>query len=488
VGVALGLALGQVLLQGNLSISQCSSYPVESSASSSFATNIPPSMERIVAGMSRMSRDSFLGTFDVGMGNYGSTDGNSQVLLLHTSQASLPRQTLNGKVAPLLSVKDATAKCSIVKVIMTNASPGKESLGDCVAIVGSWESNHVHKFAPHKGTNHNTDGSTQPRTWQYTSGRRFPPPSVNTTRTSLWELQTYLDAYPAAVERLRPLAQAAALGRDGRVAPLLVMVTNFGQAQLLVNFVCSARARGLDISRLLLFATDRETSKLAESLGIPVFLDEAIFGAIPSGAAKGYEDANYGRIMMCKVYVAHLISVLGYDFLFQDVDIVWYRNPPLDKFRNSNYDMIFQHDGHYLQERFQPMMANSGFYFVRANARTKYFFALFIRMGDLVLQQQSHQAALSTLLNEQMSLRGLRVKVLLEDELLYLSGYHMEKEPEKWSRALQASPKPYLLHANWLDGNQKRPMLNETRNWFLTTICSDRLSQGATDASECCTP
>jgi hypothetical protein len=62
------------------------------------------------------------------------------------------------------------------------------------------------------------------------------------------------------------------------------MVTNFGQAQLLVNFVCSARARGLDISRLLLFATDRETSKLAESLGIPVFLDEAVRGL--SGSAS----------------------------------------------------------------------------------------------------------------------------------------------------------------------------------------------------------
>ena len=46
--------------------------------------------------------------------------------------------------------------------------------------------------------------------------------------------------------------------------------------------------------------------------------------------------------MMSKVYCVHLINSMGYDLLFQDLDIVWYRNPvPLFERRAAieNFDM-----------------------------------------------------------------------------------------------------------------------------------------------------
>ena len=43
-----------------------------------------------------------------------------------------------------------------------------------------------------------------------------------------------------------------------------------------MNFVCSAKARGLDISSVLLFATDQETKDLAEGLGLAAFYDETV--------------------------------------------------------------------------------------------------------------------------------------------------------------------------------------------------------------------
>ena len=36
-------------------------------------------------------------------------------------------------------------------------------------------------------------------------------------------------------------------------------------------------------------------------------------------------------MMMAKVICVQLVSMLGFDFLFQDVDIVWFKNP-LDLF------------------------------------------------------------------------------------------------------------------------------------------------------------
>jgi hypothetical protein len=68
------------------------------------------------------------------------------------------------------------------------------------------------------------------------------------------------------------------------------MVCNFGQSELLFNFVCSARARGLDLSKILLFATDEDIIDLATNLGIAVFDVQDSFGEMPKAAARAYGD------------------------------------------------------------------------------------------------------------------------------------------------------------------------------------------------------
>jgi Nucleotide-diphospho-sugar transferase len=110
--------------------------------------------------------------------------------------------------------------------------------------------------------------------------------------------------------------------------------------------------------------------------------------------------------------------MLGYDFLFQDVDIIWYKNP-LEYFRDPTnaahqYDVFFQDDGGH-SIRYAPYSANSGFYFVRHNDRTRHFLTSLLMAGDLVLETDSHQQALIALLNEHVSLYGLKAKVLSRD-------------------------------------------------------------------------
>lgn len=129
--------------------------------------------------------------------------------------------------------------------------------------------------------------------------------------------------------------------------------------------------------------------------------------------------------------------------------------------------MYFQHDGYHHPKRFAPLAANTGFYYVRHNARTEYFFSVFIRMGDLVLNDKSHQVALTVLAKEHMSLRGLRVKVLDQDNDLFLSGYHYHADPRLLQKGQQGSHNPYLFHANWMEGSMKRPVLQSTQNWFV---------------------
>jgi hypothetical protein len=110
--------------------------------------------------------------------------------------------------------------------------------------------------------------------------------------------------------------------------------------------------------------------------------------------------------------------LLGYDVLFQDVDVVWINKDrdPLEFFQNESsnighFDVIFQHDGSN-SIRYAPYSANSGFFYARANKRTQYLFTSLLYHSDLILTWDSQQQALVQLLAEHSSLFGLNVKIL----------------------------------------------------------------------------
>ena len=76
---------------------------------------------------------------------------------------------------------------------------------------------------------------------------------------------------------------------------ITVMTVNYGQSDLLVNFFCAAKSRGLDLHRVLVFVTDEETKQLVEGfskdLGVMVYYDERNFAALP----KGGDNVKYGE-------------------------------------------------------------------------------------------------------------------------------------------------------------------------------------------------
>lgn len=159
--------------------------------------------------------------------------------------------------------------------------------------------------------------------------------------------------------------------------------------------------------------------------------------------------------MMAKVWCVQMTLMLGHDVLFQDVDVVWYRDP-LEFFQNSshhwhNFDIYFQDDGNHALF-YAPYSSNTGFvschcretvvnrvhshsnillvvpvniqYFVRNNPKTIYFFNSLLVAGDLVLSTHSHQVALVSLLNEHASMYNLKVKTLPRDGDEFPGGYH----------------------------------------------------------------
>ena len=220
---------------------------------------------------------------------------------------------------------------------------------------------------------------------------------------------------------------------------------------------------------------------------------------MPEKEARRYGDQAFTQMMYAKVVTVQLINRLGYDVLFQDVDLVWYQNP-LEYFHDKNnplyqFDMLFQDDGA-RSLRYAPYSANTGFYYVRNNDKTKFLFRSLLFLGDMVLSMTSHQQALAALLDEHSSLTGLRVKTLSGVDFPGGYHYHRKKEIPFLKEVVQGKHKPYLMHMSWTT-NKKNKLLffQQMGLWYTNEKCE---SGGGVDVAhglsatgglenECCT-
>jgi len=92
-----------------------------------------------------------------------------------------------------------------------------------------------------------------------------------------------------------------------------------------------------------------------------------------------------------------------------------------------HFDMFFQDDGS-RGLMYAPYSPNTGFYYVRNNKRTQFFFhSLLMSGGDMIMATYSHQIALNALLSEHISLYGLSVKIC--NSIEFPSGYTFHNEP-----------------------------------------------------------
>jgi len=163
------------------------------------------------------------------------------------------------------------------------------------------------------------------------------------------------------------------------------------------------------------------------------------------------------------------------------------------KKENDGFDVYFQNDGS-TSLRFRPLSANSGFFFVRNNERTKNLFKSLLIGGDRVLQWASQQSAFNTILDEHISLFGLRVKILPKYEGNFLGGQHFHEQKNFMKEILEGKKKPFIFHMSWtLNKQNKINFFQQLGEWFLHDSCiqSMRLGvlpikNGISLMTECC--
>ena len=254
----------------------------------------PESMSKLATGASMIKKNDFLSTFDYGIPKppskreHESDPGKDHVLLLYGSDKALPDVNVNTSVVYLdgngndtslreYSAADATKNCGGLNVIYTDTHGDLEQ---CIAIVGNYESYHIQRWLridPRGGSKVNAELPLEPvgRGLQTNGQDKFQAPGDRYALENQALLETYLGRLGDTLVTLEPMAKECA-GNDNSV---MVMVCNTGQSDLLINFICSAEARGFgDIvkKKLIVFATDEGVYKIAQGLGLHAFYDKKV--------------------------------------------------------------------------------------------------------------------------------------------------------------------------------------------------------------------
>lgn len=99
-------------------------------------------------------------------------------------------------------------------------------------------------------------------------------------------------------------------------------------------------------------------------------------------------------------------------------------------------------------------------------------------MGDLVQVAGSHQAALTAVLSEHASWRGLKVKIFGRDAAegtLFPGGFHFHRRLDFMKEVVTGKTIPYLFHMSWTKNKEnKRKFFQQMGNWFVNDVCTDK--------------
>ena len=246
------------------------------------------------------------------------------------------------------------------------------------------------------------------------------------------------------------------------------MCVNWGNLDLLMNFLRSACARGIGVGNLVVFAADERTETALRALGVEVFAHPAL-GSFGERAARSYGDHTFVEMMWLKLTCVYLVNGLGYDLLFQDADLYWWRQP-WDYFADRpDIDTFWMDDGA-RTSRFAPHFPNTGYYLLRANVRTALLAEALLGMYDVVLAWQSHQAVVSQVLGEMHALHALTVAIL--DKEKFPSGKQLHHNRPLFARIAAKEYEPYCFHMCWTAGKEdKLKFLKQESLWYLGPDC-----------------
>ena len=264
---------------------------------------------------------------------------------------------------------------------------------------------------------------------------------------------------------------------------LIVMVVNEGEIDLFMNFACSCQQMNITIRNLLVFAASPEIVTVIESAGAMGIYHPG-YASVSRHASNDYMDRTFVDMMWYKAFSVYLILRMGINVLFQDADLVWFRDPfPYFKQviadsaekaarTGSHFEAFFADDGQ-RSLRYAPFYANSGFYYLLANERSVYFTWSIMISFDLIQVSGSHQNVFTFKLIEATALSATKSKLLPLEQFPTGITYHHD---HLYMDKLRAhTVRPYNYHMCWTQGKKdKLKYFKDVSMWYLTPVCSEK--------------
>jgi hypothetical protein len=261
-------------------------------------------------------------------------------------------------------------------------------------------------------------------------------------KAALWPVPPMVSAFRRAFDtehERRQRALAALVGQGTRDNVLLVMMANRGYNDLFNNWVSSCDDNGLNVrSWSLLFAADEEAAANADNQGFRTYFDGLSYGDQPRDAAKVFGDGDFRKLMFQKTAVVEDVLELGYDVLFQDVDMVW-RKDPLDYLlatESTPFDTRFMYDGD--NPIHGPLFANTGFFLLRNRPITRDLWTRVFDSYAEMVRRGSQQSVVNTILGK----HEVRVDILPEEQFANGHLFSIDKPS-------RLPCDPYVIHCSW---------------------------------------
>jgi hypothetical protein len=182
--------------------------------------------------------------------------------------------------------------------------------------------------------------------------------------------------------------------------------------------------------------------------------------------------------MWFKSFSVWLLLHLQRNVLFQDIDIIWLKDPfpffhnSLAQLRSSPSpltplpDAFLSDDGQRASPRFSPFYANSGFYYFLSNPKTIHVSWLIMLTFDVIQSGGSHQNVFTQRLLETFDQFGLVTQSLSQKDFTNGATYH--HTPSFITRMQQRKVIPFMFHMCWTaNKQQKLEFFNASHMWYL---------------------
>lgn len=259
---------------------------------------------------------------------------------------------------------------------------------------------------------------------------RYPPKSLELFHS--FEVES-----PGRYRKLRTL-----LGQQNRNHAVLVMMVNYGHMDLFRNWVRSCDDHGIDVrSWALVFTVDADAAAAVGELGFATYTDPASYGVHGKEAVQQFGDAQFRSLMFQKTAVVKDALDLGYHVLYQDVDLVWLKDPfpYLSDPQHRYFDAQFMYDGP--NTLHSPLHVNTGFFWLKPTPASIRFWSAVLMHYVLILESGSQQMVANKILTGHV-FAGLKLNILLEKD--FANGHLFSL------RNTAGLPRdPYVIHCSW---------------------------------------